>query len=123
VFRRLVREARRAGALRGSLTLRVGHPDDYPSARSYAYCESSPLRISVAPRLEAAPIDRIEGVLRHELGHAILFAAGYIDAPAHTERRADTVARTVFGRTIRYDADDVQSTRYGKSPRPSHLPR
>lgn len=123
VFRRLVRDARRAGVLAGPVKLRVGHPEDYPTARSFAYCESAPLRISVAPRLEAAPDDRIEGVLRHELGHAILFVAGYLDAPEHTERRADEVARRVFGRAIRYDADDVQSTRYGRSPRPAHLPR
>lgn len=100
-------------------TLSKGAARDFPTPRAHAWCESStPPRIVYAPKLERADADRIEGVLRHEFGHALAFHMGEID---HTERDTDEIARRVFGRTIRYDADDVQTIGEGTSPRPLRL--
>jgi hypothetical protein len=71
--------------------------------------------------MEIQPQGRIEGVLMHEIGHALLFAAGVKD---HTEREADEMAEAVFGRFVAYDEDDlVQTTGEGLRPRPEYLPR
>jgi hypothetical protein len=41
--------------------------------------------------------------------------------PSTPERRADAIAEAVWRTKLKYDADTVQSTRYGCSPRPAHL--
>jgi hypothetical protein len=56
--------------------------------------------------------------LLHELAHVHLLQLGIED---HTEREADEVAKTLWGITIRYDAEDVQTIGPGTSPRPAHL--
>lgn len=87
--------------------------------RQFAACEDTrPPTIYVAPRLAAEPIERVRGVLAHELGHAILFVAGQ---SAHSERDADATAERFLGVRIAYDRGDVQTTAAGKRPRPPHL--
>ena len=84
--------------------------------RQFAWAETvSPPEISVAGRLEDQPDGTIEGVLAHELGHALLFILG---RPRHEEREADAVAEHWLGLQIGYDADGVQTTRGGERPRP-----
>jgi len=102
--------------------LAVGHPDEFPKRRNMAYCyrddDSGDMTIVVAPKLVDGRIDRIEGVLRHEFGHALLFFWGY---PEHGERDADNLAENVFGGPIYYDRETVQTIRSGTRPRPAHL--
>ena len=121
IFARLLRQAQRSlPSLR--VDLREGAAHDFPAARNYAYCSHSRGRITivVAPRMAQATRPRIEGVLMHELGHAVFFAGGELQ---HAEREADKLAERLFSRMIRYDAAlDVQTTGRGNRPRPAHLP-
>lgn len=101
------------------------------SGRQFGYCaDDDPVSICLAPRLEAQEIHRIDGVIRHEFGHAIdfLYALPTIERRLgvslqglRPERRADEIAGALWGRRILYDADDVQSTRHGRPFRPPHL--
>ena len=118
VFRRL--RAHAVAAFPGfDITIRMGEPSEFPALRDHAYCiDVQPPAIVYAPKLERADAARIEGVLRHEFGHALAF---FTHSPEHTERDADTVAALVFGAPIRYDADDVQTTGEGVTPRPRRL--
>jgi len=117
-WRRLLREVRAADPDFDAV-LSTNEDAGEPCCRQFAYCEpTSPARISVAPKLEQQSADRIEAVLRHELGHAVLFFAG---AAHHTEREADAAALRLWGDPIRYDDDDVQTLGRGQEPRPAHL--
>jgi hypothetical protein len=78
---------------------------------------------------------RIDGVLRHEIGHVIdlVFDANEVTGwannlgvrlapPNQAERRADDIAQVVWGAPILYDtALWVQNTQHGVAPRPKHL--
>lgn len=117
-WRRLLREMRAADPDFDAVLL-VNEDAAKPCCRQFAYCEdTTPAQITVAPRLEAGGTARIEGVLRHELGHAALFFAG---KAAHTEREADAAALRLWGDPIRYDSEDVQTIGLGATPRPAHL--
>ena len=114
-------------------------PRYFPGVRDFAFCQArgrGRSRIVVSPALVAQSRDRVLGILRHELGHAIdndrnTKAATGVDWRAYRpERRADELARVAFGAPIYYDADDVQTTaahdadgRPNRDVRPSHLPR
>jgi len=74
--------------------------------------------VYVRPKLAEQTVERIDGVLMHELGHVILIQHGY---PEHTERECDACAEGAFNTTICYDADDVQTTGLGVHPRPAYL--
>lgn len=109
-------------------------------ARAYAYCVPAPRRmtaarrpgkragahadsyiVAVAPKIAHADDGRLEALLCHELAHAILL---HIGDDEHTERDADDCAERVFGITIYYDHDDVQTTTHGpfcRRPRPAYL--
>jgi predicted SprT family Zn-dependent metalloprotease len=60
----------------------------------------------------------VEGILMHEMAHAILMQMGDHE---HSEREADETAEEVFGKRISYDREDVQTTGTGIHPRPLHL--
>ncbi len=62
--------------------------------------------------------DRQAGVLMHELAHVSLMFANKDD---HSEREADEHAHALWGKTIRYDVEEVQTTGRGVTPRPKHL--
>ena len=103
--------------------LAVGNPADFPAARDFAYTTDAtrPLRIVFAPKLEAQPLPRIEGVILHELGHAYRMLRG---DNTHRERTADKVAERLFGVEIRYDNARVQTTARGRyRHRPTSLPQ
>ena len=119
IFRRLLTQARRrVPAL--AVTLHTGGAREFPAARDFAYCklDGKQITVVVAPRMARQARSRIEGVLRHELAHAVFFALG---EPRHSEREADQLAAALFGGLIRYDRDDVQTTGVGRHPRPAHL--
>lgn len=101
--------------------LSVGDASEFPRRRNMAYCTGNArkdLSIIVAPKMFDADLSRIEGVLRHEFGHALLFFWGNAE---HGERDADAVAEQVFGLPIYYDRETVQTIRGGSRPRPAHL--
>jgi hypothetical protein len=131
IFARLLRDVRREYPML-RVELRVGSARSFPAARDYARCiyptrnpaRSSAARvrasvIEVAPKMGGASAARIEALLRHEFGHAILGHAGIVD---HAERQADAVAEALWGDPIYYDAIDVQTLQGGKWPRPAYLP-
>jgi predicted SprT family Zn-dependent metalloprotease len=102
--------------------LSVGDASEFPKPRNMAYTnhddDTGDMLIVVAPKLLHGDHERIEGVLRHEFGHALLFFWGQ---DSHGERDADTVAERVFGAPIYYDRETVQTLRGGTRPRPSYL--
>ena len=98
--------------------------------RAYAYCEySDPPLIVLSPRLDATPSTRVDGVIRHEIGHAVdaLYSRRTIEervgrVASTPELMADDIAEALWG-PIRYDGDHVQTTGQGVTPRPQHLPK
>jgi len=93
--------------------------------RAYAFCEdleNGSFRIAVAGKMNDADDSRVEGLLQHELAHAVLLHTGDFD---HTERDADEVAAALFGMPIYYDEEDVQTTDPSapgaRKPRPHYL--
>ena len=77
-------------------------------------------------------MDRVDGVIRHEIGHVVnhLVPARELNewaarrgvrlAPT-SELRADDIAEAIWGEPLRYDEIEVQSTSVGKVGRPRHL--
>jgi predicted metal-dependent peptidase len=104
--------------------LALGETEEFPAARSMAYTtrdKRGDILVVVAPKLVVCgDLDRIEGVLRHEFGHATLW---HLERLKHSERDADAMAEDLFGSPIYYDREDVQTIAGGTRPRPSHLPR
>lgn len=96
--------------------------------RQFAFFDTDTWQIGLSPRLVDEPLHRVNGILRHEFGHAIdeLYADSTLqrdigaDLPATLEARADVIAGSIWG-PIWYDDDAVQTTRYG-SLRPQWLP-
>lgn len=72
--------------------------------RHRAMCEG--YIVAVAPKIARANVGRQQGILCHELAHAILLHLG---EDTHTERDADACAERVFGVRIFYDDEDVQT--------------
>lgn len=113
-------------------------------ARAYAYCTCDPRKkqtpvkrgpgrprkrktgeafiVAVAPKIEEADDGRLEALLCHEIAHAVLLHHGYDE---HTERDADLCAEQLFGISIYYDVEDVQTTdpmaKQARRPRPYYL--
>lgn len=103
------------GSLR--LVLRKRHFLRRPAPRDLAWYETSDGTVNLMEKALAGPSGRVEGLLAHELGHAL-------DADAsrpYAERRADALAKRVLGVPIRYDKDDVQNLKHGATPRPARL--
>ena len=97
-------------------------------SRQYAFYDYRDHVLGGAPKLNKQSDDRIRALIRHELGHAVEALYSYstvqrrIGVPILTpERYADAVAQEIWGDTIRYDADDVQTLGEGVSPRPRRL--
>lgn len=107
----------------------AGERDGKACSRAFAFCEDhgegGAFRIAIAGKLndpDIADDSRVDGILRHELAHAVLLHGGDIE---HTERDADEVAEALFGSPIFYDEDDVQTTDPSapgaRRPRPEYL--
>lgn len=100
-----------------NVDLVIDYEGSYPKPRDYAKTTGECIYLS--PKILIASRDRIEGLLRHELGHVLLMQVGDYD---HSEREADLVAEQFLGKFIYYDDEDVQTVALGTRPRPSHLP-
>jgi hypothetical protein len=103
----------------------AGERGGHACTRAYAFCEDlddGSFRIAVARKMNDAEDSRVEGLLRHELAHAVLLHGGDLE---HTERDADEVAEALFGSPLYYDEDDVQTTDPSapgaRRPRPEYL--
>lgn len=107
---------------------RAGERDGHACARAYAFCEDladGAFRIAVAHKMNdpsTTDDSRVEGLLCHELAHAVLLHTGDLE---HTERDADDVAEALFGSPLFYDEEDVQTTDQSapgaRRPRPAYL--
>jgi hypothetical protein len=107
------RERRRFGLPRVGLQLDQAEPRP---RRAMAYTDGR--RVTLYARALELPRPNLLGLVRHELGHALLLMGG---RPDHTERDADRLAEAVTGRPIRYDCRGVQTTGRGRRPRPRGL--
>lgn len=99
------------------LVLRKRHFLRRPAPRDLAWYETSDGTVNLMEAALAGPAGRVEGLLAHELGHAL-------DADAtrpYAERRADALAKRVLGVPVRYDDGDVQNLHRGVTPRPARL--
>jgi len=107
----------------------IGPGTEFPEERDYAYCEDCAdyIRIVVAPDFGDLTYSQIQGVLRHELAHAVELELGdelgqiWHSLPRGAERRADAIARRIWDDPIRYDIQDIQTIGHGKSLRPTYL--
>lgn len=109
---------------------KAGSDNGHGSERQFGYCmDGKPIRIAFAAKTEDLPVANIRGLMAHEFGHALDYRYGDKlgkmlgqRLPAGVERRADAIAKAVFGRTIKYDSRDIQCVAcQGKSVRPRRL--
>ena len=101
----------------------IGDDEEFPRPRDFAYTSENSeggFDIVFSPKIKEASEERMLGLIRHELGHALFLLDGDED---HSEQDADDLAEEVFGTPIRYDRIDVQTIGMGSSPRPRHLPQ
>lgn len=118
LFARMLDHIRTYHGLDINVRLVIDRTGSYPNRRDFAKTTGS--TIYVSPKLIGSDIDRIRGLLYHELGHVLLMQSGDFD---HSEDYADYVAELCFQTPIYYDTEDVQTTAYGVRPRPPHLPQ
>lgn len=88
-------------------------------ARDLAWYDPEDHTIYLVKRALLCSKAALQGVLRHELGHAV---DPRIDDPG-AEARADRLAEQATGQPMRYTKDDIQNARFGKIGRPSWLPK
>jgi hypothetical protein len=109
---------------------KAGGDNGHGSERQFGYCmDGKPIRVAFAAKTESLPVANIRGLMAHEFGHALDYRYGDKlgkmlgqRLPEGVERRADSIAKTVFGRTIKYDGRDIQCVAcQGKSTRPRRL--
>lgn len=109
---------------------KAGGDNGHGSERQFGYCmDSKPIRVAFAAKTEDLPVANIRGLMAHEFGHALDYRYGDKlgkmlgqRLPKGVERRADSIAKAVFGRTIKYDDRDIQCVACeGKSVRPRRL--
>lgn len=108
----------------------AGNDNGAGSERQFGFCrDSKPIQIAFAEKTERLPRPYIDGLMRHEFGHAIEFRYGRKDLekrwgklPNSIERRADKIAEHVFGDRIEYGDLDIQCIACGgKQVRPGRL--
>jgi hypothetical protein len=109
---------------------KAGGDNGHGSERQFGYCmDGKPIRIAFAAKTEDLPVANIRGLMAHEFGHALDYRYGRklggmlgVRLPDGVERRADAIAKAVFGRTIKYDQDLIQCVDCrGTAPRPRRL--
>ncbi len=117
VFESLRREIEQVLSCHFYVSCIIDYKNKYPRARDYAMTDG--FIVYLSPKILKAELPRVHGLLRHELGHAVLMQAGLHE---HTERQVDQLAEALFGDIIYYDEDDIQTIIPGITPRPKHLP-
>ncbi len=109
---------------------KAGADNGHGSERQFGYCmDGKPIRIAFAAKTEGLPVANIRGLVAHEFGHALDYRYGKDlgrmlgrRLPEGVERRADAIAKAVFGNTIKYDERDIQCVRCeGAEKRPRRL--
>jgi hypothetical protein len=129
-FDRVERDFHDFGALELHEDQRAGADNGHGSERQFGYCmDGSPIKIAFAAKTEDLPIANIRGLMAHEFGHALDYRYGKDlpkmlrqRLPDGVERRADAIAKAVFGRTIKYDSRDIQCVQCeGVDKRPRRL--
>lgn len=117
------------------MTWCIGESTHFNTNRGFATMKTdgtSFFHLTFAEKIRAASMARLEGILRHELGHVIDFAVEKADLdawarirglvlPDTRERRADAIALAIWGAPIRYDSEQVQNIETGIHPRPAEL--
>lgn len=101
-----------------TVSIVIDNLGSYPNPRDYA--KTTGRVIYFSPKILKASEDRLQGLLRHELAHALLMQNGDVN---HSEIYADETAEICFGMPIYYDTQDVQCISGGVRPRPSYLPQ
>ena len=97
-------------------------PDAGMTGRAFGYYDEGTQTVGLSPRLEAEPRERIQGIITHELGHVAAHLFGSLENTGMgEEKKADAIASELNGRTMRYDAWDVQTTGAGSTVRPAYL--
>ena len=109
----------------------AGSDNGHGSERQFGWCTTTaPFQISFASKIEDLPDAYVEGLLVHEMGHALDHRYGTKELqrrlgkqlPKSVERRADKIGEYVFGNPIRYGQLDIQCVRCrGKQKRPRKL--
>jgi len=109
---------------------KAGSDNGAGSERQFGYCkDGDPIVIAFAAKIEKLPVENIRGLMAHEFGHALDYRYGNklgsmlgVRLPDGVERRADAIAKAVFGETIKYDERLIQCVDCkGTSPRPRRL--
>lgn len=136
-----VREASEALGMGDFLVPRMswsfGEHEHFSRPRGYGVMYEGPddwCRMVFSPKVLVAPLERVDGVVRHEIGHCISYIIrgadldewakrrGYRLPPKrYGELRADTIAEAIWRWPLSYDALLVQTTGAGIRPRPAHL--
>ena len=116
-FRVLVARAGTLGYLRSPVRLLWGRPAAFPAHRDHAYTTGR--SVTVSPKLNSASVERVAGVLAHELGHVAALQAGYA---GHSEEDADAIGAAILGGLLGYDGQDVQAAGV-RRVRPDYLPK
>ncbi|NJN64820.1 MAG: hypothetical protein HC882_08015, partial [Acidobacteria bacterium] len=105
---------------------RAGSSNGHGADRQFAFCTTKPpFAISFASKAEKLDDAYLDGLMRHEMGHALDFRYGRralekilgARLPESEERRADKIAEHVFGEPIEYGALDIQCVSCGGKPR------
>jgi hypothetical protein len=109
---------------------RAGADNGVGAERQFGYCMSGdPQVIAFAAKTEKLPKANILGLMVHEFGHALDNRYGKklerilgVKLPRGVELRADAIGKAAFGKTIKYDAHDIQCIGCrGTAPRPRRL--
>lgn len=117
------------------LSLEIGDSEHFRAARGYATTTvlcSGRYHIKFSEKVLRCSEDRLDAIIRHELGHVLDFSvplggldrwaqARGVTLPTTPERRADALALAVWRQFIRYDAEEVQSLSSGTFLRPERL--
>ena len=119
------------------ITYDIGDSPLFASPRRYASTTGdggNTCRIRFPPRIVDLPIEQVDAVIRHELGHVVDFIVPFMeleewaksqgceDLPSTPERKADALAELIWGERIFYDSALIQTfSPDGISPRPEHL--
>lgn len=117
-FQRMIDHIYEEHGLDVTVNLVFDYTGSYPKPRDFA--KTTGTTIYISPKILGCDVDRVRGLLYHELGHVLLMQQGDYD---HSEEYADYVAELCFQTPIFYDDEDVQTVGEGARPRPEHLPK
>lgn len=109
-----------------SPTWEIGESEHFKQTRGFATTttDGTFFHLKLAEKILVCPLQRQDAIVRHEIGHIVDFSRVEVPPglPFTAERRADAIAEMIWGDTIRYDAEGVQTLNpTGVAPRPEYL--